>query len=63
MDENVIAYLSGSTEEVKQDSWQDIRELAEIRDIAGSSSSTLENQVCWGGLPVTDGGVVHHETL
>lgn len=63
MDENVIAYLSGPTDAEKLDSWSSIRELVELRDIAKASSSTMENQACWGAMPVTDGGEIHHETL
>jgi hypothetical protein len=63
MDENVIEYLSGSSGTQKIDQWQSIQELSEIREVVYSSSSTQNNQICWGCLPIIEGGEMHHETL
>ena len=63
MDEIVKSYLFSGDEAHPSDEWSYIFELAAARNIAVTSSSTRENQVGWGQLPIIYGEELHHEEI
>lgn len=63
MDEIVKSYLFAEGEEQPRDEWSYIFDLVTARNIAATSSSTRENQVSWGQLPIIYGEELHHEEI
>lgn len=63
MDEIVKSYLFAEDEAHSSDEWSYIFELAAARNIAVTSSSTCENQISWGQLPIIYGEELHHEEI
>lgn len=62
MEDTVLSYLELEDKGV-HDNWDELSELTRLRDIASLSSSTLENQVNWGNMPVLIGEEIHHEEI